>query len=115
MKNLFTVIAFAFVMLFVVQNASAQSLSEDANRPEVIAKAEVAKLTTALDLTGDQGRAIFRSLVANEVNYQKHITGKDANNAEVIANKKKFDGVLQDAMKKNLTEAQYSKWLGMQK
>lgn len=114
MKNLLTVFAFAFVMLLGVQNTSAQSLSEDANRPEAVAKAEVAKLTTALDLTGDQGRAIFRALVAKEVNYKKHVEGKDANNAEVIANKKKFDVSLQDAMKKNLTEAQYTKWVAMQ-
>lgn len=110
MKNLFTIIAFAATMLFGIQNISAQSLSVDKNRPEVIAKAETAELTETLNLNGEQSRTIFRALVAKEINYQKHIEGKDATDANVIANKKKFDSSLDDIMKKTLTEVQYAKW-----
>ncbi|WP_313114187.1 hypothetical protein [Aequorivita sediminis] len=110
MKNLFTIIAFAATMLFGVQNISAQSLSVDKNRPEVIAKAETAELTETLGLNGEQSRTIFRALVAKEINYQKHIEGKDATDAKVIANKKKFDSSLDGIMKKTLTEEQYAKW-----
>ncbi len=115
MKNIFKIIAFAFVMVLGVQNISAQSLSEDQNRPEVIAKAETARLTEALELTGDQGRTIFRALVAKEVGYQKNVAGKDANAAAVISEKKRLDTTVQEAMKSTLTEAQYKKWQTIRK
>ncbi|MEM0518093.1 MULTISPECIES: hypothetical protein [Aequorivita] len=113
MKNLLTVFAFAVTMLLGVQTTSAQQLSQDTNRPEVIAKTETAKITEALNLNGDQSRAVFRALVAKEVNYQKHVTGKDASNAGVKANKEKFDASLKEAMKKTLTAEQYAQWLKM--
>jgi len=115
MKNLFTIIAFAFVMLLGMNTASAQSLTEDAKRPEVIAKTKTAELSAALNLNDDQQRTVFRAMVANEVNYSKHVTGKDLNNPEVIANKKKFDDALQSSMKTTLTEEQYKTWLASQK
>jgi hypothetical protein len=113
MKRLLTVFAFAAAMLFGAQTVSAQQLSQDKSRPEVIAKTETAKLTQALDLNGTQSRTVFRAMVAKEVNYQKHIDGKDASDATVIANKKKFDSSLQKIMKKTLTDEQYAKWLKM--
>tara|TARA_B100002051_G_C16522246_1_gene528311 strand:- start:267 stop:614 length:348 start_codon:yes stop_codon:yes gene_type:complete len=113
MKNLLTVFAFAVTMLLGVQTTSAQQLSQDKSRPEVIAKTETAKLTEALDLSGDQSRTIFRALVAKQVGYQKNVDGKDASSATVIAEKKKIDAQLKDAMKKTLTDDQYSKWLKM--
>ena len=113
MKNLLTVFAFAVTMLLGVQTTSAQQLSQDQSRPEVIAKTEAAKLTEALDLSGDQSRTIFRALVAKQVGYQKNEDGKDASSAAVIAEKKKIDAQLKDAMKKTLTDDQYSKWLKM--
>jgi len=113
MKNLLTVFAFAVTLLLGVQTSSAQQLSQDKSRPEVIAKAETAKLTEALDLTGDQGRTIFRALVAKEVGYQKNVDGKDANSTSVVAEKKKLDDQLKDSMKKTLTAEQYAKWLKM--
>ena len=113
MRKLLTGIAFAATMLFGIQSATAQSLSQDQNRPEVIAKAESSKLTDDLGLNGDQSRAVFRALVAKEVNYQKNVTGKDANDAKVKADKQKADDALKEAMKKTLTEAQYAQWLKM--
>lgn len=111
MKNIITVFVFAVTMLLGVQSMSAQELSQDKSRPEVIAKAETAKLTKNLDLSGDQGRAVFRALVAKEVGYQKGVQGKDANNASVSSEKKKLDDQLNATMKKTLNSDQYAKWL----
>lgn len=113
MKNLLTVFAFAVTMLLGVQTISAQQLSQDKSRPEVIAKTETAKLTEALNLNGDQSRAIFRAYVAKEVNYQKHVDGQDAKDATVKANKDKFDSSLKETMKKTLTADQYTQWVKM--
>ncbi|HET8803591.1 MAG TPA: hypothetical protein VFM72_03370 [Aequorivita sp.] len=113
MKNLLTVFAFAATMFMGVHTSSAQQLSQDNSRPEVIAKAETAKLTETLNLNGDQGRTIFRALVAKEVGYQKNVAGKDLKNASVAAEKKKLDDQLKDAMKQTLTADQYAKWLKM--
>jgi len=110
MKNLFTVFAFAFVMLCSV-NATAQSLSQDQQRPEVVAKTEVAQLTSDLGLTGDQTRAIYRTLVVNERDFQNNIKGKDQNSAAVIAEKKRLAKKLDETMKTNLTAAQYQQWV----
>lgn len=113
MKKILTVVAFATAMLLGTQTISAQTLSQDKGRPEVIAKAETAKLTETLNLNGDQGRTIFRALVAKEVGYQKNVAGKDLKNASVAGEKKKLDDQLNDAMKKTLTADQYAKWLKM--
>jgi hypothetical protein len=114
MKNLFKVIAVAAVLVFGMQNATAQSLTQNQDRPEVIAKQKTSDLNDALNLTGDQQRYIFRALTANEVNYRKHVNGKDASNPEVAANKKKFDDVLVKSMKKTLTAEQFTAWEAMQ-
>ncbi|KJJ37795.1 hypothetical protein [Aequorivita vladivostokensis] len=114
MKNLITVFAFAVTMLLGAQTASAQQLSQDNSRPEVIAKTETAKITDALNLNGDQSRAVFRAYVTKEVNYQKHIDGKDVADATVKANKQKFDSSLKETMKKILTPEQYEQWLKME-
>ena len=111
MRNLLTVFAFAATMLFGIQTASAQQLSEDSTRPEVIAKTETAKLTETLDLTGDQSRTIFRALVAKEVAYRKNNLTTDTNSNSV--EKKQIDNQLKDAMKKTLTAEQYAKWVKM--
>lgn len=113
MKQLITVFAFAITMLLGVQTTSAQSLSQDKSRPEVIAKAETAKLTESLGLNGDQSRTVFRALVAKEVGYQKNVNGKDAKDASVASEKKKLDDQLKEAMKKTLTADQYNNWVKM--
>ncbi len=111
MKKIITVFAFAVTMLLGVQTTSAQSLSQDKSRPEVIAKAETAQLTEKLGLNGDQGRAVFRALVAKEVGYQKNVDGKDVKDASVASEKKKLDEQLKEAMKKTLTADQYNNWV----
>ena len=115
MKNIFKVIALSFVMLAGIGSMNAQSLKQDENKPEVIAKKQTAELSEQLQLNGDQQRAVFRALVSNETNYRKYVAGKDLNNAAVQADKKKFDDVLDAAMKKTLTASQYQKWVSMQK
>jgi len=110
MKKILTLFAFAGCLMFGVQTASAQSLTEDQNRPEVIAKEETSQLTDELGLSGDQTRAVFRALVAKKVAYQKHVDGKDANSAAVQAEKKKADDAYNASMKKILKADQYSQW-----
>jgi len=111
MKKLLSLIAFAFVMMLSVQTITAQSLSEDQTRPEVVAKAQVAELTQQLGLTGDQSRTLYRAFVTKEVNYGKLVNGKDINNSQVASDKKKTDDVFMQAMKKTLNEKQYAEWL----
>lgn len=115
MKNLLSVLAISCIMLLGMGNVTAQELSQNQDRPEVIAKTMVAELSPKLDLNDDQQRALFRAYTAHQSNYKKHVTGKDISNAQVQADKKKFDAVLQDAVKKSLTDAQYKKWLSLQK
>jgi hypothetical protein len=111
MNNLLTILALAFVMVFGIQNSYTQELKQNQDRPEVIAKTKVAKLTQDLELTGDQSRTIYRALVAKEVNYMKHIKGNDPNDAKIIALKKEYDDNFNASMKKNLTPDQYNTWL----
>jgi len=115
MKNVITVIAFTLVMLFGIDGAVAQGLSENADRPEVIAKTKTANLSETLQLNGDQQRSVFRALVANEVSYKKHINGKNLSDAKVSADKKKFDDALMSSMKKTLTADQFEKWMALPK
>ncbi len=116
MKKLVSLAVFSVVMLLGIQTASAQSADELAARkkPEVIAKAQVADLSEKLELNGDQQRALFRAIVAKEVNYKKHIAGKNINSKEVIDNKKKFDESYVASVKKILTEKQFAIWQKMQ-
>jgi hypothetical protein len=115
MKNLIKVVALSFVLLFGFTNISAQNLTQDQDRPEVVAKKIVNDLSSELNLNGDQQRAMFRAYTANETNYRKHIIGKDANDPTVIANKNKFDEVLTTSVKKILNDDQYKKWLSLKK
>jgi hypothetical protein len=115
MKNILTVIAFALVMLVGIDSTVAQGLTQNADRPEVIAKAKTADLSQTLELNGDQQRSVFRALVTNEVNYSKHIKGKNINDVQVNADKKKFDDALMNSMKKTLTAEQFEKWKTLQK
>ena len=111
MKNLLSIIAFAFVMMLSVQSISAQSLSEDQTRPEIVAKAQVSQLQKQLNLTGDQTRTLYRAFVVKEVDYREKVNGKDVNNSQVAADKKKIDTDFTDAMKATLTVDQYTDWI----
>ena len=110
MKKLVSIFAFALVMILSTQQISAQSLSQNQSKPEVVAKSQVAALTTQLGLSGDQSRTLYRAFVAKEVNYRKQVLGQDAKSATVISNKKKIDDTFMSSMKKTLTEKQFSEW-----
>ena len=111
MKNFLTIVAFALVMVFGVQNTNAQSLKQNEQKAEVVAKAQVAELANELNLSGEQQRTLFRAFVQKEVNYRKQVNGKNANDATVVANKKKIDETFKTTVKQYLTDEQYQQWL----
>jgi N-acetylmuramoyl-L-alanine amidase CwlA len=113
MKKLFKVIAFSFVILLGMGTMNAQTLKQNQDSPEVIAKKNTEKLSVALNLSGDQQRAVYRALVVKESNYSKDVNGKDAKSPEVAAAKKKHDEVFEVSMKKALNDEQFKKWQGM--
>lgn len=115
MKNLIKTLTFAVLMMAGVGSAQAQSLKQNSNRPEVIAKQQVEVLSKQLSLNGDQQRAIFRALASKESNYQKYVNGQDLNDTKVKADKKRTDETLDTAMKKALTKDQYQRWIELQK
>ncbi len=115
MKNLLKVVAVAFVMLFGISTMNAQGLTQDQDRPEVVAKKMADHYSKQLGLNGDQQRALFRAYTAKEAAYRKHVTGKDLTDPTVTANKKKYDKALYASVKKALTDEQYKKWLELQK
>lgn len=108
MKNLFSIIAFAFVIMLSVQNVSAQSISQNQDRPEVAAKTQLLDLSNLLDLTGEQNRTLYRALVTQEVSLRK--SELDENKATMDADKKKANDVFYGQMKKTLTPEQFKKW-----
>ena len=110
MKNLFSIIAFAFVIMLSVQNVSAQSISQNQDRPEVIAKTQILNLSNQLELTGEQNRTLFRALVTKEVSLRK--SGLAENKATMTVDKKKANEVFFSQMKKTLTPEQFKKWEG---
>ncbi len=115
MKNLIKIVTFAFIMVLGVNSATAQGLTQDGARPEVVAKKKTSELSQALNLNGDQQRAVFRALVSKEVGYKKQVNGKDLNNASVKAKKQKIDVSFMVSMKKNLTAEQYKQWRSLKK
>jgi len=115
MKNFLSIIAFAFIIALGSQTLQAQSLSKDTSRPEAKAKIELAKLNQTLEFTKEQERTLFRAMVQKEVNYSRYVEGENITKAEAATNKAKYDKILDDAMRKTLTDAQYSKWAAMNK
>ena len=111
MKNIFRIIALSFVLCLGINTVQAQSLKQDQNRPEVVAKKQTADLSEALDLTGDQQRSVFRALVTYKSGH-KRIEGKSA--SVVAAEKKKLNEDLKVSMKKILTDVQYKQWLSLE-
>ena len=115
MKNILKVISVSFVMLLGIGTMTAQTLSQDETRPEVIAKKKSDLICQQLKLNDDQERSVYRAYVSKEVNYQKHVISKDLTDPKVQADRKKFDDVLDASMKQILTPAQYKQWLELQK
>lgn len=114
MKNICKIIAITLVLFAGTTAVNAQELSKDADRPEVIAKAQVNEIDAKLDLNGDQERALFRAIVSKIVNDRKLVDGQDANDATVKANKAKIEAGYKAAVKKALGEEKYKAWLAMQ-
>jgi hypothetical protein len=110
MKNLLSIIAFAIVMMLSTQSVSAQNLSQNQDRPEVAAKAQLHELTNQLNLSGDQGRTLYRALVTKEVSYRKSAEANGAKSTQFTSDKKKADAVFYAEMKKTLKEEQLKKW-----
>ena len=108
MKNLFSIIAFACVMMLSVQTVSAQNISQNQDRPEVIAKTQLLELSNSLELTGEQNRTLYRALVTQEVSLRKSDLAE--NKANSVADKEKANKVFYDQMKKTLTPEQFKKW-----
>ncbi len=113
MKNILSILT--LILFFSTSSVTAQTLTHDQDRPEVIAKSQVDILTSKLNLTGEQSRTLYRAFVLKEVNYKKHITGKDIKDASIANEKKKIDASLNKTMKSTLTEDQYKTWLVSQK
>ena len=114
MKNLLTVFAFVTALFFGMSDLSAQNLTQDQDRPEVVAKQKVADLSPSLALTGDQQRTLFRHYASHLSNMKKHVDGKNASDPAVVANKKKYDAVFMAGVKKALTAEQFAKWTALQ-
>ena len=113
MKNFVKILAVSFVMFLGMGSMNAQTLKQDKDSPEVIAKEQTAELSQSLNLDGNQQRAVFRALVVKVSNYNKYVNGKDLKDASVQAAKKKHDEVLLTSMKKVLTADQFKKWQSM--
>lgn len=111
MKKILTVFAFFATLFLGIQTVSGQSLKQDENRPEVVAKEETRILTEDLGLNGEQTRATFRALVTHKVDLKKSTDGKSSNDSSVKAEKQKIDKSLEEKMKEILTDDQYQKWL----
>ena len=108
MKNLFSLVVFVIIMFLSFQNVSAQNISQNQDRPEVIAKTQILNLSNQLGLTGDQSRTLFRALVTKEVSIRK--SKLDENKTTMIIDKKKADELFYVEMKKTLTAQQFTKW-----
>lgn len=115
MKNIVKILAIALVMVAGVQYSTAQSLSQDADRPEVIAKKKVADISTKLGIDDSQERALFRYYTSYEMKYKKNLAGKDLNEPKLAAEKKEYMDDLKANVKKTLNDEQYHKWLNMLK
>ncbi len=110
MKRLFKMVLLVIAFGFASQGMYAQTLSVSPDKPDVVAKAEVAKISKDLKLTDDQERTLFRVFLAKEVNYRKNIEGKDQTNPNVVQSVKNLDRNFLEGMEASLTEKQFKKW-----
>lgn len=104
MKKFLSLIVVIFALAFNSQDANAQQ------RPEDVAKNKVAEISQALDLSGEQQRALWRVFVKKESAYAKHINGNDLSKPEVAATKKKIDATFDKDLQEVLSPEQYNKY-----
>ena len=108
MKNIFSLVVLATLVLFSSQSSSAQSLKQNQDRPEVVANNELQILTNELDLNDIQRRTLFRALVTKEVSFRK--SELDENKETKATDQKKANEDFNSQMKKTLEPNQYKKW-----
>jgi len=115
MKKLFTLLAFVFAIALSTQSGYSQGITENAEKPDIVAKAQLEKVSSSLNLSDDQERTLFRVFLAREVNLRKNVNGKDLENPNVSYSVKKIAENFEKGMKETLTEDQFSKWKASQK
>jgi hypothetical protein len=108
MKYKFTFVNIAFIMLFSLSTLSAQNLTQNQDRPEVVANNELQILTNDLGLNSNQKRTLFRALVTREVSIRK--SNLDENKATMVNDQKKANDAFNSQMIKTLTPEQYEAW-----
>lgn len=99
MKKITVLLVLVFALFVGAQAVSAQQ------KPEEIAKAKVAELSTQLDLTGEQQRALFRVFVKNEAAKAKNASQIDL---------KAMQSVFEKELKAELTDEQHKKYLTLE-
>ena len=105
MKTSWKIFSIALLVFgFMASPVQAQALQQNQDRPEVIAKTQTAEVNDALNLSGDQQRAVFRALVTRAAQTRK----AGANNNADSKAQTETDFVA--TMKGILTETQFSKW-----
>ncbi|MDG1064196.1 MAG: hypothetical protein P8O93_07090 [Flavobacteriaceae bacterium] len=108
MKTPLKILSIALMVFgFMTSTSQAQALQQNQDRPEVIAKTQTAELSDALNLSGDQQRAVFRALVTRAAQMRKAGAATNTDSQ----NKTQTDFVA--TMKGILSESQFRKWKNM--
>ena len=103
MRNLITMLAIALFFSIGTQQAQAQRLSKDNNRPETLVKERIAELDKELDLTDTQERTLFRVMMSRVMAERK---AKQAGSTVSKATENKF----KKSMRETLTKEQFESW-----
>lgn len=114
MKRFFKLALLTLVIGLFSQNTQAQTITESGDKPDVAARAELADLDKALDLSDEQERTLFRAIMKREVEYRKSVQGKDMSNPNVSYTANKLKENFENELKAALTEKQFKKWQRMQ-
>lgn len=101
MKRLIAILVVLFAVAFSTQDANAQQ------RPEDVAKIQIAAISETLELNGEEQRTLFRVFVKKEAAYARQVTGQDLSNPSVAAAKKDIDATFEKELKAALTPEQY--------
>lgn len=110
MKNIVNKIIVVFFLFFGMNFIYAQGLEVSNDRPEAIAKQQVALIVEQIELTGDQQRALFRAYVKREVGIKKIAMAKDMDESTQLEHLQELDKVLEKAVEKELSAEQFEKW-----
>lgn len=108
MKRLLHIFIIGF--LVTTGNIYAQGLRVSGDKPESIAKEKVDQIVSALDLNGNQERALFRAYVKHEVGFKKYIDNSDLQSGSNSQEKANLVMDLEKAVRKELTAEQFERW-----